>query len=266
MPIRAQSHSTAKTDVPRPNPNAASLRRHAPIIIHERHANNVTSNNWSGYAVTGPNGSVTDVKASWIVPAIQAACPSADQYSSFWVGIDGYSSNTVEQIGTDSDCQNGVPVYYAWYEFYPHWSYSIPLAIQPGDHISAEVSATAKGEFTVTIMDKQLPSGHNSFTTTTKMPSAARSSAEWIAEAPWSGGVLPLANFGAVAFGLDNTGISNTCYATISGFSEPLPLGMFPPTSIDSITMVDSLGHPKAAPLSLSSDGSFSIQWFEAGP
>src|ERR1035437_4462946 len=93
-------------------------RHHDPIIIHERHGRDVTSGNWGGYAVTGTKGSVTDVKASWVVPAIVGNCPSTNQYSSFWVGIDGYSSNTVEQIGTDSDCVNSKPVYYAWYEFY----------------------------------------------------------------------------------------------------------------------------------------------------
>ena len=132
---------------------ASPALRHGPIIIHERHGNNVTSDNWSGYAVTGAKGSVTDVKASWTVPAV--TCPSTgDQYASFWVGIDGYSSNTVEQIGTDSDCVNGVPTYYAWYEFYPHPSYTIrsnTLSVRAGDLISAEVSADAKGTFTVTL-------------------------------------------------------------------------------------------------------------------
>src|SRR5215831_3494434 len=81
-------------------------RIHGPAIIHQRHGHQVSSTNWSGYAITGAKGSVSDVRASWVVPSIVGQCPSTDQYSSFWVGIDGYSSNTVEQIGTDSDCQN----------------------------------------------------------------------------------------------------------------------------------------------------------------
>jgi hypothetical protein len=32
-----------------------SPRQHDPMIIRERHGANVTSTNWSGYAVTGPN-------------------------------------------------------------------------------------------------------------------------------------------------------------------------------------------------------------------
>src|SRR5690348_12236358 len=61
------------------------------------------STNWSGYAVTGPNGSVSSVQGSWIVPSVTCAKHSAT-YSSYWVGIDGFSSGTVEQTGTDSDC------------------------------------------------------------------------------------------------------------------------------------------------------------------
>ena len=95
--------------------------RHDPAIIHERHGRNATSTNWSGYAVTGPDGSVTDVKGSWKVPDVVCSSPGTpNSYASFWVGIDGYGSNTVEQIGTDSDCSGGNAVYYAWYEFYPH--------------------------------------------------------------------------------------------------------------------------------------------------
>src|SRR4051812_4222271 len=182
-----------------PRLDVTPSRAHIPMILHQRHGRNSTSTNWSGYAVTGASGSVSDVKASWVVPAIVGPCPSTSQYSSFWVGIDGYSSNTVEQIGTDSDCQNGQPAYYVWYEFYPHWSYTVnTLTIHPGDQISAEVRADAKGTFTVILIDQTT---RGSFQTSAKMNNADRSSAEWIAEAPWSGGVLPLTNFGTAQFG-----------------------------------------------------------------
>jgi hypothetical protein len=216
----------------------------------------VTSTNWSGYAVTGAKGSVTDVKASWIVPAVTCP-PTGDQYSSFWVGIDGYSSNTVEQIGTDSDCQNGKPVYYAWYEFYPHPSFMITsVSIKVGHMISAEVSADAKGVFTVTLTD--ISTG-NTFGGSSKIPSAAQSSAEWIAEAPSSGGVLPLADFGLVEYGQDYTGVSQTCDAKIGGPTFG-PIGSLPGNV--EITMVSSSGATEALPSGLSEDGSsFSVGW-----
>jgi hypothetical protein len=54
-------------------------------------------------------GSVTAVHGSWLVPT--ATCDGRPQNSgaSFWVGIDGYTSATVEQTRTDSDCSKGTP-------------------------------------------------------------------------------------------------------------------------------------------------------------
>lgn len=221
---------------------------HAPRI-KDKYGN---SNNWAGYAVTGLAGSVTDVKGSWVVPAVDCSS-TPNSYSSFWVGIDGYSSGTVEQTGTSSDCRGSTPSYYAWYEFYPKFPGRVPITISPGDVISAEVKYTGKSQFTVSITD--VTTG-KSFSKSGKVPQAERSSAEWIAEAPWSGGILPLANFGTVNFG------SN--YATVSGVTGSI--GSFG-TSVQPITMVSYSGAPKAQPLPLSSDGtSFSVQWVSAGP
>ena len=235
-------------------------RQHAPMIIRERHGRNATSSNWSGYAVTGANGLVSDVKGSWVVPAILGNCSSTNQYASFWVGIDGYDSSTVEQIGTDSDCQNGSAVYYAWYEFYPHFSYNVPITIHAGDVISAEVSYGAAGKFTVSITDEST-TPKQSWSTSQKMPNAKRSSAEWIIEAPSSGGILPLADFGTVDFGFDYTGVSPTCWATVEGV--PGAVGSF--ASFVEITMVASNGAHMFQP-SLSTDGtSFSDAWEYSG-
>jgi len=243
-----------------------ALQSHIPMILHQRHGRNASSSNWGGYAVTGANGSISDVKASWIVPSIVGKCPSTNQYASFWVGIDGYSSNTVEQIGTDSDCQNGQPVYYVWYEFYPHWAFTVnTVTIRPGDVIAAEVSAGAKGAFTVSLTDQTTG---KSFQTSAKMNNADRSSAEWIAEAPWSGGVLPLANFGTALFGSKYTPVPNTSSVTMKTGNSTVTgsIGSFAGNYAE-ITMVDKNGGPKALPTALSADGSsFSIGWVNAGP
>jgi hypothetical protein len=232
---------------------------HGPAIIRERHGRNVASDNWSGYAVDGAKGSVTDVKASWTVPAV--TCPATgDQYASFWVGIDGYSSNTVEQIGTDSDCVNGVATYYAWYEFYPHPSFTIggrTLAIHAGDVVSAEVSAGAGGSFTVTLTNITAGSAEKPFSVSAKIPSANRSSAEWIAEAPYSGGVLPLADFGNVSF----NGPNGATLGTATG-----AIGSFPANTVDEITMVTKSGADKAVPSPLTNGSSFNITWVSPGP
>lgn len=215
---------------------------HAPIVkIKEG-----TSTNWSGYAALGNN--VTDARGSWIVPTV--SCPGGNTYSSTWLGIDGYNSSTVEQIGTEQDCLGSVPRYYAWYEMYPKFSKTTGLLVNPGDVISARVSYLGNGNFQLTLTDQTTGTG---FTKTAKNPSARRTSAEWIEEAPSSSGsVLLLANFGVVNLTASQATINGST-GSINGAS-----GKF-----DAITMVNSSSTIKAQPSGLSADGSsFSISWF----
>jgi hypothetical protein len=243
--------------------SAAASHRHAPAIIRERHGRYATTHNWSGYAYSDAAGSVTDVKGSWIVPTLQCTSASPNGYAAFWVGIDGWASNTVEQIGIEADCVNGKPTYYAWYEFYPHPSYTVnSFQVKPTDTITAEVIAGKNGQFTAS-----LAGGSNTtpFVITTKMPSAKLSSAEWIVEAPWSGGVLPLADFGTAYFGNGYTGVANTCFATVGG--KAASIGLLNQNNVSQVTMVDKSGNYKATPSGLSTDGtSFADTWVTAGP
>ncbi|HYK92878.1 MAG TPA: G1 family glutamic endopeptidase [Thermoplasmata archaeon] len=247
-----------------PAAGAVAPLAHIPAVgfSHNLRFSTTSSGNWAGWAVTGAKGSVTDVKGSWTVPTVTGCSASSHTYSSFWVGIDGYSSPSVEQTGTDSDCNGAAAQYYAWYEFYPKPSHVITaLKISPGDVVSAEVSFAA-GKFTTKISDTT--TGH-SFTTSASVK-AQRTSAEWIAEAPSSiSGILPLADFGTVSFGLDNTGISSTDTATVSSVTSGI--GNF--TSAVSINMVGihNSSLVKAATSALSTDQtSFSVTWKAAGP
>src|SRR6266567_7754211 len=85
------------------------------------------STNWSGYAAT--TGTYTSVSASWTEPT--GICSGSAKYSSFWVGLDGYSSSSVEQTGSEVDCSGSRPVYYAWYEMYPTPSFSYSSTVRP---------------------------------------------------------------------------------------------------------------------------------------
>ena len=198
---------------------------------------NSTSTNWSGYAVTGSK--FTTVSAAWTEPTVTC---SGTAYSSFWVGLDGDTSNTVEQTGTDADCSGSTPQYYAWYEMYPKFPVNLGGTVRPKDQLSATVTTDGHGNFTLTISDTT--QGWSN-TTSAKLRSAKLSSAEVIAEAPSSsGGVLPLANFGTVSF----SGAS----ANGSALTSRTP-------HIDPITMANG-STVKAQPGPIG-NGSFSVTW-----
>lgn len=226
-----------------PVASAATRMLHTPLQHHTLHGKNSTSSNWSGYANT--SGTFSNVQGAWKQPS--ATCSAGQTaYSSFWVGIDGDTTNTVEQTGTDADCSSGTPTYYAWYEMYPKFPVNLSTStypVAPGDSLSAKVSTDGQGHFTLTIKNAT-----RGWTVTTNQTSkkARLGSAEWIAEAPsGSGGVLPLAKFGTVNF-------TNCTANGLSISSNPNP---------DAITM-SSNGTVKAQPSSLGSGGtSFSVTW-----
>jgi hypothetical protein len=252
LPACAQVSSETRS------PETESIAPHQHGLIrdfHDHFDGTSTSTNWSGYAVLG--SSFTSASGSWTVPT--ATCTSGDKYAAFWVGLDGYSSSTVEQTGTDSDCVGRSPSYYAWYEFYPHPSFEITsLSIKPGDRMSASVVYSG-GEFTITITDETTG---RSYTKSSTVSGAKRTSAEWIAEAPCctgGGGILPLSDFGTILFGEDTSGVSATNYATDSTTSGAI--SSF--SSVEEINKVGSSSSPQTSTCSaLSTDGtSFSCTW-----
>jgi hypothetical protein len=181
------------------------------------------SSNWSGYADVG--ATFNAVSASWTVPTLTCT-GSGSAYSAHWIGIDGYSSDTVEQDGTEADCINGAASYDAWYEMYGDNAvdsgYEVELSpttnpVSPGDPISASVSVS-NNEWTLSITDS---SSSHSWTYTTTPPidfTAKQSSAEWVVERPEicsrSCSLTSLADFGSVTF-------SNASAAT-GGSSGPI--------------------------------------------
>jgi hypothetical protein len=185
------------------------------------------STNWSGYAAetnltTPASNAVTMVSGSWIVPKVTG---KTNAYSSVWVGIDGYSSPSVEQLGTEQDTsRSGATRYYAWWEMYPNPSVIIPnFPISAGDSISASVTYSS-GAYTLQIADIT----RNESFSTPQSATAQRSSAEWIVEAPSSGGILPLANFGTATF--------SKAQATINGITGAIDNTSWANTSIDMVS------------------------------
>jgi Peptidase A4 family len=257
LPAVAQVPSAPITPLTTP----VSPLQHRPMKFHRvRLDATVESENWSGYAVTGSG--FTQAKGSWTIAAVDCSA-TPNTYSAFWVGIDGYSSDTVEQTGTIAYCNGSSAEYYAWYEFYPAGLVEITsVPVSPGDKISAEVSYGGS-EFTTTITDQATG---QSYSKSSRVRRAARSSAEWIAEAPCCtnfGGILPLSDFGTGSFGEDYTSISNTDYATETSMSGPISAFG---SDVQQIIMVSSSGAEEAVPSALTSDGtSFQVTWESDG-
>ncbi len=205
---------------------------------------NGSSMNWSGYTVqtnlaSPQSGAVSDVIGSWSVPT--ASATTGNSFSSAWVGIDGYSDGTAEQIGTQQDWYNGVPRYYAVWQMYPKMSRVISaIAVHPGDQMTADVKYAGGGYFVFIITD--ITTGQ-SFTTR-QQGSAQRSSAEWVMEAPSGRGVLPLAKFGTLGFASGR--------AILNGHQGPIG---DPAWQHAAITMTNGNGTVIATPSSLIATG-----------
>lgn len=216
-----------------------------------------TSTNWCGYAAATDLSfprprTVNAVAGTWTVPTLLG--PNPNGYSAVWVGIDGFTSPTVEQIGTESDWINGAQVNYAWFDMFPRGSFQIiGFPVNNGDVITGIVTHITGNSFQLILLNFT----QNVFTIIpsvyTKLSGARRSSAEWIVEAPTdiNGNVLPLANFGTLPF--------MNSIATIRGVTGPIN---DPSWQNDAITMVTPSNTTKAAPSALSPDGSsFTATW-----
>jgi Peptidase A4 family len=171
------------------------------------------SGNWSGYMDLPNSGkSFSSVSATFTIPKFSTtesnecrASGAVDSYgqsdSSYWVGIDGFNTSTVEQTGVDQYCTAGGTGLYAWYEMYP----LSPVAftgVRPGDQIYVSVTySSGTHKYALYLKDK---TNGGFISTSQSCPSGSKcvnTSAEVIAEAPGGGAPsLYLANFGNVSF------------------------------------------------------------------
>lgn len=232
--------------------NQLVIGQHAtdhPVSGHVRMINGLTqvsSTNWSGYADDNSSGNTySTVSGNWTEPS--ASCTSTESLAAFWVGIDGYSSGSVEQDGTLIECYRSRAYYYTWWEMYP--SNAIQLvggSVSPGDSISSSVVKNG-GSYALKVTDSTHPA--NSFTTTQSCSSCVDTSAEWIAEAPsGSRGVYPLSNFRS--WSTSGARVTSGSAGTISSFPD------------DEITMINNSGSVKAQPGPLGGGGgSFTVTW-----
>lgn len=208
---------------------------------------NVQSTNWGGYADTGSGFS--KVTGSWTEPS--ASCTGTTSLAAFWVGIDGFTSGSVEQDGTLIECFRGTAFHFTWWEMFPTNAVQVVgQTAAAGDHISASVVRSGTS-YALAVTDSTHTA--DSFSTTQRCSNCANSSAEWIAEAPsGSGGIEPLAHFSTFTDS-NSTVTAGSTSGVISSFTD------------DEITMVDNSGAVKAQPSALNSGGNgFSVTWERA--
>jgi hypothetical protein len=236
-----------------------------PAAASAASADTVTSSNWSGYAAHGGGTKFTYVSAHWRMPA--AACTEGEEsYSSFWVGIGGYSlsSDALEQTGTELDCNSdGSESLSAWYELLPDGPHTISMTVRAGDLVAASVRIIGH-RVTFTVRDL---TRHETAAKTLTATTTDETSAEWIAEAPSNCTtdtdctVLPLADFGAVRF-------ANATTTTSAGTTGAISTGRWTTTKLllgyekEDNAYVARSSASTAAPTALSNaDTQFEVRW-----
>jgi hypothetical protein len=203
-----------------------------------------TSQNWSGYSVTG--GTFTSVSGTWTVPAFTADSPPGADAT--WVGIGGVDTRDLIQAGTQQTvARTGATQYEAWVETLPQASHSVPLTVNPGDAVTVSVTQQPQTRDQWQVSFKNETTGQTY--QVTEHYSSSMSSAEWVEEAPSSGRGRQIA--------LDKFGTVNFSHATAVKDGKTVSVA---DASGQAITMIGRGGQQLAKPSALGADGaSFSV-------
>jgi len=204
-------------------PAPASAGEHGPIrpyLDAHGHAmrglrNTYTTGNWSGYAIGSwqSGQSYSSASMTWQVPAVSYVPGTGNvDYLSTWVGIGGFCQNancsavdqTLVQLGTAAQVSSSGQIeYYPWYELLPNSEIPLPYVVKPGDVMTASLECTANctpgATQTWSLTMSDTTSGWT-WPATNFQYQSGMSSVDTITEAPYSGGVLPLADYTGANF------------------------------------------------------------------
>ncbi len=191
------------------------------------------SPNWAGYADTPATGNTfNSVSASWNMPTVTppaGAAVGVEYYASFWVGLDGFNSSTVEQVGVDAFTEKTatgvISQYIAFWEMFPAGP-NYGIQVSAGDSVDASVAFNSTANtYTLSLIDTTSSASYSGTAPGGTNPAPQRSSAEWIAESPTitnsnpppSYVIAPLANFGSITF--TNATVDGS---SITGFNDTM--------------------------------------------
>jgi hypothetical protein len=223
VPALASTPAATTENTPQPggplvHPSTSGITSQATTAV-------TVSENWSGYAVAGKKP-YTYVHSTFVQPSI--TCPGvADQWTSEWVGLDGYNDQTVEQDGTAAWCagpNDTTPKYEAWYEMFPADSVNV-FAVHPGDIIDVSVTySDSTSDFSLTVSD--LSTGKTA-TDTAACSTCTRASAEWIIERPAlcnNAGtkcfITEMADFGSTVMSGNEAQVDGGAVKGVNGFTN----------------------------------------------
>jgi hypothetical protein len=123
----------------------------------------LTSDNWSGYGVSG--GPFTGVSGTFTVPYISTAANCTDDVDT-WVGIDGFNTSTftdssliqagVEASDTDpntGDCTPGTFYAWSWWEVLPAPETEWDISVSAGDQVTVDIGQESNGDWGIQMTD-----------------------------------------------------------------------------------------------------------------
>jgi hypothetical protein len=217
------------------------------------------STDWSGYVAAGNKGvSIRYLTADFNVPSLNcAASPVGTEGTGVgqWIGFDGFSTQTLEQVGVGASCVSGAPEYYAWYDMAPSPAVAYDGPINPGDAITASVYYNvSNGEYTLYLEDDTAGAGINANATCPSGSVCHSASAEVITEVTGEG---PSQGGDLADFAMEN--ITDTGLTSHDGYHGSLAASKL--WSSNQMVMVDSSFVTMAQPSALYGGLAFSDAW-----
>jgi len=223
----------------------------------------------AGYQVTGPNGSITRIKGSWVVPVLDCATtPNAN--STISVMLDGMGSNTNErmQVGTSEACVNGKAVYKVFEVLAPsNGKVVVPnLTIKGGDIVEAQGKWSPQTHgWHNQVIDETTGLRSTGYTKAPSSFTPALNSGSFVVSLV---GTAPLADFLAANFGHAYTGVTSCIVTAVlsNGTTDRVigigSLGTQKGFTLNQINLVNSGGNTLASAGALANDGeSFTVTW-----
>jgi hypothetical protein len=215
------------------------------------------SDNWSGYAALPKAGETfTSIVGDYNVPSVVCSV-TPHTFSYHWIGLDGWSDQTVEQDGIAADCNGTTAEYAAWYEMYPA-NFKFSFNVNPGDAIESAVHYLGDAKYELSLKDVTTGQGFD-VTRTCPVSACANSSAETITEAYYYNKYFAgTSDFGDEHY--EDVAVTNNA-GVVGGLSDPKAWNTSEGIALGEYGDVDTTAGPLATAPGLGASSAFSVFW-----